>query len=39
MERTHDILQIGAATTLTKGPGGPITDTRLGQMLPGLGRD
>jgi len=39
MKRHRDILQVGLATTLTKGLGGPIADTRLGQMLPDLGRD
>ena len=39
MERNRDILQLGVATALTKGPGGPIVDARLGQMLPGLAQD
>lgn len=31
-----DVIELGAATVETKGPFGPITDQRLGQVAPGL---
>ena len=31
-----DVIELGAATVETKGPFGPITDHKLGQVAPGL---
>jgi len=39
MERNHDIVEIGTASTDTKGPGGPIIEFMLGQMVTGMSLD
>jgi hypothetical protein len=39
MEREHDIIELGAATAETKGPGGPVEDGDQGIFLPGLSDD
>lgn len=39
MERETDIIELGAATVETKGPGGPVDDSDQGIFLPGLSDD
>ena len=38
MERI-DVIDLGEASVETKGPAGPINDTKLGQFVPGLSDD
>lgn len=39
MEREDDVIELGAASVETKGPGGPLPDIGLGQFVPGLSDD
>jgi len=36
---TQEIIDLGAASDETKGPGGPFVDIGLGQLTPGLSDD
>jgi hypothetical protein len=38
-EMTNDMIDLGAASTETKGTGGPVGDAKIGQQLPGLSED
>lgn len=39
MEREHDLIDLGAAGTVTEGTGGPVDDQAIGKLFMGLSDD
>lgn len=39
MERENDLIDLGVASTVTEGSGGPVDDQSIGKLFAGLSDD